>query len=627
MIIDLNAIRKDMNIRESKTLNKMKQEGEQKMYSYLSGIDPDSSYTGDNVKSIMTLSGDIKWEKVEDPSNALFSIGYSEQGNIIGILTNANALLQDMLLYCSLEEAKENLKEVLAIEVGSKAIMGKRYAVNGASPLTFALPVITSGGYKSYAVVIHNRHADEFIKIMESLDIDSLTKEDMLLIAKDISFISRTQELAIDVAKDKTIQIVDTSQWLKMGVKPKNYWLAQDKKLGDWLAKDNLYQIINAKKTGELMPDFAIEENIPEETKMKVSKEVVTSESISREVLRRAVEDYYNNHYKEMLLYSQETELNITCKAMAEQNKELTQAFKQVLNAYRSFMIENMPRNVEDDETATLLRKIYKEKTEAFANICRNTIYHLGLKAGYDFKSIAMIAYGADLKEVSKDEGKFFRAVMPEEFKKLYAQGKTSISRERLYFVDELTEDDILDGEVVKAKFVNGQAFDKDGVLIARASYKFNAEDTTIVFDEVSGHFFAEQELGINLPEFGNEVLVRINLMADKEVLENNTLRFTTKTANNSNVLYMFDEETGENLTMANFGYYGNLTVIEQAMLLRNNKISSELKNRNFEGVKAVLSNYETMKKTKLSAELEISEIMTISKDSEYEANYAVIKL
>lgn len=627
MIIDLNAIRKDMNIRESKTLNKMKQEGEQKMYSYLSGIDPDSSYTGDNVKSIMTLSGDIKWEKVEDPSNALFSIGYSEQGNIIGILTNANALLQDMLLYCSLEEAKENLKEVLAIEVGSKAIMGKRYAVNGASPLTFALPVITSGGYKSYAVVIHNRHADEFIKIMESLDIDSLTKEDMLLIAKDISFISRTQELAIDVAKDKTIQIVDTSQWLKMGVKPKNYWLAQDKKLGDWLAKDNLYQIINAKKTGELMPDFAIEENIPEETKMKVSKEVVTSESISREVLRRAVEDYYNNHYKEMLLYSQETELNITCKAMAEQNKELTQAFKQVLNAYRSFMIENMPRNVEDEETAMLLRKIYKEKTESFAKICRNTIYHLGLKAGYNFKDIAMIAYGADLKEVSKDEGKFFRAVMPEEFKKLYAQGKTSISRERLYFVDELTEDDILDGEVVKAKFVNGQAFDKDGVLIARASYKFNAEDTTIVFDEVSGHFFAEQELGINLPEFGNEVLVRINLMADKEVLENNTLRFTTKTANNSNVLYMFDEETGENLTMANFGYYGNLTVIEQAMLLRNNKVSSELKNRNFEGVKAVLSNYETMKKTKLSAELEISEIMTISKDSEYEANYAVIKL
>ena len=627
MIIDLNAIRKDMKITESKTLNKMKQEGEQRMYNYLSGIDPDSSYTGYNVKSIMTLSGDIEWEKVEDPSNALFSIGYSEQGNIIGILTNANALLQDMLLYCSLEEAKENLKEVLAIGVGTKPIIGKRYAVNGASPLTFALPVITSGGYKSYAVVIHNRHADEFINIMESLDIDSLTKEDMLLIAKDISFISRTQELAIDVAKDKTIQIVDTSQWLKMGVKPTNYWLAQDKKIGDWNAKDNLYQIINAKKSGDMMPEFAIEENIPEETKMKVAKEVVTSESISREVLRRAVEDYYNNHYKEMLLYSQETELNITCKAMAEQNKEFTQAIKQVLSAYRSYMIDNMPRNVEDEETAILLRKIYKEKTEAFAKICRNTIYHLGLKAGYNFKDIAMIAYGADLKEVSKDEGKFFRAIMPEEFKKLYAQGKTATSRERLYFVDELTEDDILDGEVVKAKFVNGQAFDKDGILIARASYKFNAEDATIIFDEISGHFFAEQVLGIDLPEFGNEVLLRINLMADKEVLENNTFRYTTKTANNSNVLYMFDEETGQNLTMANFGYYGNLTAIEQAMLLRNNQVSSQLKNKNFEGVKAVLSDYNAIKNANLSVELEIREVLTVNKGSEYEANYAVIKL
>lgn len=627
MMIDLNAIRKNMNIRDSKVINKMKQEGEMKMYSYLSGIDPDSSYTGDNVKSIMTLSGDIKWENIEDPSNALFNIGYSEQGNIIGILTNANALLQDMLLYCSLEDAKENLKEVLSIEVGSKAILGKRYAVNGKSPLTFALPVITAGGYKSYAVVIHNRHADEFIRIMESIDIDALTEEDMLLIAKDISFISRTQELAIDVAKDKTIQIVDTSQWLNMGIKSANYWLAQDKKIGDWNAKDNLYQIINAKKTGELMPEFAIEQDILEETKMKVRKEVVTSESISREVLRRAVEDYYNNHYKEMLLYSKETELNITCKAMAEQNKEFAQAIKQVLSAYRSYMIDNMPRNIEDEETAILLRKIYKEKTEAFASICRNTIYHLGLKAGYGFKDIAMIAYGTDLKEVSKDEGKFFRAVMPEEFKKLYANGKTATSREKLYFVDELVEDDILDGLTIKVDFTNGSAYDKDGILIARASYKFNAKDCTLIFDDVSGHFYAEQELGIDLPEFGNEVLSRINLMADKEVLVNNTFKYLVKTANNSNIISMFDEETGQNITMASLGYYSNLTVIEQAMLLRSAKISTELKNKNFEGVKAVLNDYNRIKGIDLSVDMSIKDIITVNKDSEYEANYAIITL
>lgn len=626
-MINLDSIKDGINIRESKTLNKMKQEGEMKMYSYLSGIDPDSSYTGENIKSIMTISGDIKWEKVEDPSNALFSIGYSEQGNIIGILTNANALLQDMLLYCSLDEAKENLKEVLSIGVGTKAILGKRYAVNGQSPLTFALPVITSGGYKSYAVVIHNKHADEFIRIMESLDIDALTKEDMLLIAKDISFISRTQELAIDVAKDKTIQIVDTSQWLNMGIKPVNYWLAQDKKLGDWNAKDNVYEIINAKKSGDLMPEFKIKENIPEETKMRIRKEVITSESISREVLKKAVEDYYNNHYKEMLLYSKETELNITCKALAEEHKELTQAIKQVLNAYRSYMIDNMPRNIDDEETAIVLRKIAREKIDAFATICRNTVYHLGLKAGYGFKEIAMIAYGADLKEVSKDEGKYFRAIMPEEFKKLYANGKTAVSKERLFFVDELVEDAIFDGEEITASFVNGQAHDENGILIARASYKFNAEKTTIVYDEVSGHFYAEQELGIDLPEFGNEVLSRINLMADKEAVEGFKLNYTPRTPNNANVIYLYDEELNQNITMATLGYYSKLSVVEQAMLLKNNSISLELKSRNFDKVQELLSSYDLIKANNLSVKIEIKEIITVNKDSEYEANYAIINI
>ena len=627
-MINLESIKNGMNIRESKTLNKMKKAGEEKMYSYLSGIDPDSSYTGENIKSIMTLTGDIEWEKVEDVSNALFSIGYSEQGNIIGILTNANALLQDMLLYCDLAQAKENLKRVLSIGVGSKSILGKRYSVNGQSPLTFALPVITSGGYKSYAVVIHNKHADEFIRIMESLDIDALDKEDMLLIAKDISFISRTQELAIDVAKDKTIQIVDTSQWLNMGVKPTNYWLAKNKDIDGWYAKENIYEIIKAKKSGDLMPEFKIEKNIPEEVKTKVGIEVVTSESIAREVLKKAVEDYYNNHYKEMLLYSQETELNITCKALAEQHKELASAIKQVLRAYRSYMIDNMPRNIDDEETAIVLRKIAREKIDAFAVICRNTVYHLGLKAGYGFKDIAMIAYGADLKDVSKDEGKYFRAIMPEEFKKLYAQGKTAKSRERLFFVDELIQDDIDNGEVIVADFKDGKAYIHDtDILMAKASHKYNAKNTQIIFDEVSGHFYAEEELGIDLPEFGDEILLRINTMSDKENIKGATLKYIPKSPNNANVLYIEDKELNQNTTMATLGYYSMLTTIEQAMLLKNITISTELKNRNFENVSQVLNSYDQVSVAQLSADLTINDIITVNKDSEYEANYAVLAI
>ena len=624
-MINVSEIKKGINIKESKILNKMKEQGENKMYNYLSGNDPDSSYTGENVKNIMTLAGNIKWENVEDPSNALFSIGYSEQGNIIGILTNANALLQDMLLYCTLADAKKNLTTILNIGVGSKPMLGKRYAINGKSPLTFALPVVTSGGYKSYAVVIHNKHADEFIKILESLDIDSLTEEDMLLIAKDISFISRTQELAIDVAKDKTIQIVDTSQWLKMGVKPANYWLGQNKMTGDWLAKTNLFDILKAKKTGDLMPEFIIEEDIPEVIKTRVSAEAITSESIAREVLKKAVEDYYNNHYKEMLLYSQETELNITCKAMANEYKDLAISIKQVLRAYRSYMIDNMPKHAEDEETATLLRKISREKTEAFAVICRNTIYHLGLKAGYDYKTIAMVAYGTDLSAVSKDEGKYFRAVMPEEFKKLYAQGKTEIVKEKLFFVEELTQDAIDDGEVITVNFNKGKAYDEDGVLIARASLKYTANNCTLTFDETSGHFYAEQELGIDLPEFGDEILLRVDGMTSDIDLEDKKFKYTPKTSHNSNVVYLEDEYS--KTFMGTLGYYGTMNIIEQAMLLNNSVITKFIQDGKTEEVKELLKSADRVRVANLVVDLAIKEIITVNKDNEYETNYAILTI
>lgn len=627
-MINIDNIKEGIKIRESKTLNKMKHEGEKKMYNYLSGIDPDSSYTGENIKSIMTMSDGLKWEKVEDPSNALFSIGYSEQGNIIGILTNANALLQDMLLYCELPKAKENLKRVLSIGVGTKPILGKRYSINKKSPLTFALPVITKGGYKSYAVVIHNKHADEFIKIMESLDIDALTEEDMLLIAKDISFISRTQELAIDVAKDKTIQIVDTSQWLNMGVKPANYWLGKNKESKDiWYAKENLYDILKAKKTGEIMPEFKIEENIPEEVKDKVSIEVTTSESIAREVLKKAVEDYYNNHYKEMLTYSQETELNITAKSIAIENKELATAFKQVLRAYRSYMIDNMPKNIDDEETALLLRKMAREKIDAFAVLCRNTIYHLGINAGYDYRTIAMVAYGADLTEVSKDEGKYFRAIMPEEFKKLYAQGRTAKTRERLFYVDELIQDDIDDGEIVVVDFINGKAFDNVGEMIAKASHKFNATNCTLVFDDTTGQFYAEQEQGIELPEFGNEIILKVNGLAKDIELNEETIKYAPKTPNSTNVLFIEDKQFGQNLNICTLGYYGVLTVVEQAMLLRNPVITQFVKAGEIDKVKELLNNYDRVKIANLFVDINIKEFITVNKDSEYEADYAILSI
>lgn len=626
-MINMAALKEDIKLNECKALTKMMLAGEKKMYNYLSGVDPDSSYSAENVKNIMALNGNIDWSKIEDPSNALFSIGYSEQGNIIGILTNANALLQDMLVYCSLEEAKSNLREVLSIEVGSKAILGKRYAVNGQSPLTFALPVITRGGYKTFAVVIHNKHAEKFISILETIDVDSLTAEDMDLLAKDISFISRTQELAIDVAKDKTIQIVDTSSWLNMGIKPANYWMAKQDNQEGWFANENLGDIIKAKKSSDIMPEFAITKMPDEKITTKVFKEVVTSESIAREVLKKATEDYFNNVYKDMLTFSQETSLNIECKSKARANKDLALAIKPVIMAYRSYMIDNIPQGSQDEETMMLLRKISRENTERFASICRNTIYHLGKMAGYNYKDIAMIAYGVDLTEISKDEGKFFRAIMPEEFKLLYSDNKTATIKKKLFYIDEITEDLIDDGVEIIADFVNGSAYDENGVLIARTSYKYNATGCKLTFDETSGYFYAEKEVGIELPVIGKDILVRVDSLSEEMLNDKGAIKYVTKSPNNQNVLFTVDELSDEKILHGNFGYRGYLDIVTQLTLLNNAMLHKKYIEGCVEEIDNILNNYENIVAYNLIKDINIVDVIETNKDSEYYAQYAIVNL
>ena len=125
-MFNIDTLRNGANLKKSKSLLRIANNGQEKMYNYLSGIDVDSTYGADNVKYILEMQGDIDWSRISDKTNALFSIGYSDQGNIIGILTNTNALLQDMLIYSSLEEAKINLQTVLTLGVGSKKIIGKR---------------------------------------------------------------------------------------------------------------------------------------------------------------------------------------------------------------------------------------------------------------------------------------------------------------------------------------------------------------------------------------------------------------------------------------------------------------------------------------------------------------------
>lgn len=627
-MFNINTLREGTDLKKSKCLTRIAENGQTKMYQYLSGADADSTYTAQNIKYIMELHGDIDWSKIDDKTNALFNIGYSDQGNIIGLLTNTNALLQDMLVYSPLEEAKTNLREVLKIEVGTESILGKRYAVNGQSPLTFSLPVVTKGNYKTLAVVIHREHAEQFKRILKTIDIDALTKEDMVLIAKDFGFISRTQELAIDVAKDKTIEIVDTSEWVNNGIKAKNHWLSKQDNQEGWFAKDNFLDIINAKKENKPMPEFNIIKDVPEEVAIKIMKEVTTSESLAREVLAQATKDYFNNNYKEMLLYSQETSLNQKAKSMALENVELTLAIKQVIMAYRSYMIDNIPRDISTDkDTAIFLRKLSKEKTTAFASICRNTIYKLGRALKFNDYKISLIAYGTDLLEVSKEEGKYFRAIMPEEFKKLYAAGNTSVSKEPLFYVDEFVKDDIDDEIDVIVDFKEGRAFDSQGIQIAKASHKYNASNAKIVLE--NGRYYAETKEGVDLPPVGDEVLVRIENISKMHLDEINNepleLNYTPKSPNNQNLLFATDCDN--KVVYGSVGYKSILPLCYRIMLLQNNALFNMAASTQFDSINIILNDYERVTKFNLINKFQINKIETVNAGGDFEAQYAIIKL
>ena len=630
MTINMDTLRQEVNLKESKFLNRIARSGKDKMYKYLSGADADSTYTAQNIKYILELNGkEIDWSNVDDITNALFSIGYSDQGNIIGLLTNTNALLQDMLIYSPLEVAKENLKQILTIQVGSEKVLGKRYLVDGKSPLTLSLPVITQSNYKTMAVVIHKRHADKLIEILKTIDVDALTEEDIIALSKDLGFISRTQELAIDVAKDKTIEIVNTSQWLKAGIKNKNYWLERQDNDEGWYAKDNLLDIIDSKKQNQQLPDFKVEAVIPESVLDKVKYEVYTSESIAREVLLQATKDYFNTDYKQMLLYSAETELNQRAKATALKYEELNKAIKQVLYAYRNYMIDNIPQNIDeyDKQTAIFIRKQSKDKTTAFAKICRNTIYKLGVINNLNAYTISLIAYGIDLLEVSPDEGKYFRAIMPEEFNKLYAKGKQATIREPLFFVDEFIKDDIDDDIEIIVDFINGEAF-KDNILIAKASYKYNATNAKLVFED--GRYYAETYKNIELSPVGDEILLRLENITDTTINNINevgmTMNYTSASPNNYNLLF---NRIDNNISIyASIGYKTYLPTYYRLMLLNNDKLNTLVKDGLVETVEQLLDNYDYVNANNINSSLSINKIETVNNDNEeYKTYYAIATL
>ena len=65
-MFNINTLREGTNLKKSKCLTRIAENGQTKMYQYLSGADADSTYTAQNIKYIIELHGDIDWSKIDD---------------------------------------------------------------------------------------------------------------------------------------------------------------------------------------------------------------------------------------------------------------------------------------------------------------------------------------------------------------------------------------------------------------------------------------------------------------------------------------------------------------------------------------------------------------------------------
>lgn len=561
------------------------------MYNAINNLEQTTAINQNEIKSIVDNIGCLDWSKVEDKVAMLFHAGYSDAGNKIGIFTNVNAMLQDMFVYCSLEDKRTNLVKCIA-GACSQSISGTKYVdINGKSPLFYAVPTQDALGYNTCAVMVHKRHADKFMMLLANIDINAMTDEDFNVLANDLSFLSRTQELAIDVAKDKTIEIVPTDEWLNAGIKPYMYHLNLDKKTGKLRSKNNLNEILRTIKDGNTAPEFLLESALTEEDLEKIEHQVVTSSCLTKNAIANAYVEFMNTNMLPILNNSTLTDQVKSIAIFGNNNNEVVKAIVNVLSYYREISY-----NIVYSEDKNL-RAAQKEQLKTYANAARNTIYRIGRTLGLDDISIAKLTWAADMYKGQVcnpvNEVGTFKEIMPSEFLFLYADDAITVEEETMYFVEGITEELVLDGIEIELDFVNGEALDECGSLIASCSYKFNG-NAILEFKEEIGKFIAVKRSTVTIDEVGNELLLGLTKYVDLS----GELTYHPTTPNNTNVLTKLNE-AGSISPVANNESKMLNTLYRLAFI--NNNLACKLVENN---AIAMINNYETVNKYNLRGTL-----------------------
>lgn len=509
----------------SKYVNNMGQKQNEKALSFFSPKNVNylsSSSIEEIVRNAKEKELDIV-NNVEDKLKLLTSVAYGTAGNIVGKLVNALSLMQDALLYSDLETAKTilvNMFNEKTVGLGSREIKGFTYANNEHSPILFDIPVITSQGYRTVATVLHAEIANNrFIDILQKLDVEALTEIDMKVLANDIAIIARTSELAIDVAKDKSIKLVNADKWLNSrSVQCAGAYLKSEQ--GEWkYAKDTMHSMIKSRAKGdETLEKYDIVVK-PESASELDKYKIVTSSSLAAESAKQAVLDFMNQTYGELLSYAKTSELVEQCTVTYNNNIDLQDDIKSICSLYKQYSVSVKLNDSVDSESRADLNKILKDQKTRVIQAARNNLAQIGLQAGVGFKTICEMVIGYFLQDkngVMQTNAEDVKALLPNEFALLYSGVTEKVERQDIHHVDEIIEELLDEGHDIKATFVRGIGYqvingEISEHIIAKTSFKYNAENVTLVIDE-EGDVYAELVKKIEMDtNFGDEMLIRVS--------------------------------------------------------------------------------------------------------------------
>ena len=523
----------------------------------------------------------IQLDKVSDKVNMFYTISYSDCGNIIGELTNTNSLLSNFLnAYETVEEKVQASLKVFK-DFGKNPIKGKRYSIDGKSALLSGVNVLTNQGFETNCITVNSNKADKFLEILSQLDINCLTTEDFDLIEKDMDSIARTQEFAIDVAKDKTIKLVDTRTWLRDGTK---------EALKGFDTFDNI----------KLITDENGEYDIVQKEEKVAEFFINTKFSNIRQVMIDTTKEFFNTEFKALL----ETATLKTDPYMDAYNNYpyITHQIKAALGTFISFKIENSFLDYLE----------YKKAIKNFAEITRNTIYNIFLSYKINNPVIISKTTAAICRKFFTDN--LFREVMPFEFLKL--NGVTA----NYHIVEEVTpfyvDNEWLENNIGKddITLVNGE-YIEDGVIRIKVSRKYNECVVSILDNKKIG--IQEKLLA---PAITNEIIVPFSPIEDNtEDVLNEEYDITNKEL----LFYPTDNSIAEELSSTDI----ELGKFQQRDYALNPGLALTLINKSISLDEKAINNAEAFVflKSQDKVKIMVTKVIELGKE-EYRHKYAIVK-